>query len=188
MFDTKTWWQSRTIWLQLVAVLFAVLGPLGLLPHGLDQEDAISIIMAIVGIATIVLRIYQTHSIAKPSAGVVADAAGKVLAIGVSIALPAAMLGGLSACATTGSLTSTSTTATLERIDRIADAYASARAFADIFLPFVPADRAARIRLAGALVDRALASARAAATTAQREAAIRDAATAAANFRAIAGA
>ena len=25
MFDTKTWWQSRTIWLQLVAVLFAVL-------------------------------------------------------------------------------------------------------------------------------------------------------------------
>ncbi len=186
MFDTKTWWQSRTIWLQLVAVLFAVLGPLGLLPHGLDQEDVISIIMAIVGIATIVLRIYQTHSIAKPTAGVVADAAGKVLAIGVSIALPAAMLGGLSACATTGSLTST--TATLERIEKIADAYASARAFADIFLPFVPADRADSIRLAGALVDRALAAARSAATVAQREAAIREAATAAENFRAIAGA
>jgi hypothetical protein len=186
MFDTKTWWQSRTIWLQLVAVLFAVLGPLGLLPKDLDQEDVISIIMAIVGIVTIVLRIYQTHAIAKPAAGVVGDAAGKVLAIGVSIALPAAMLGGLSACATTGSLTST--TATLERIERIADAYASARAFADIFLPFVPADRADSIRLAGALVDRALAAARTAATVAQREAAIREAATAAANFRAIAGA
>ncbi|KQS50977.1 hypothetical protein [Sphingomonas sp. Leaf198] len=186
MFDTKTWWQSRTIWLQLVAVLFAVLGPLGLLPHGLDQEDVISIIMAIVGIVTIVLRVCQTHAIAKPTAGVVADAAGKILAIGVSIALPVTMFGGLSACATTGSLTST--TATLERIDAIADRYASAKAFADIFLPFVSPDRATSIRLAGALVDRALAAARAAATTAQREAAIREAATAAANFRTIAGA
>lgn len=64
MFDTKNWWQSRTIWLQVVAAVFALLGALGVLPTGIDQEQVVSIIMAAVAVGTIVLRFRTSHVIA----------------------------------------------------------------------------------------------------------------------------
>lgn len=69
MLDTKSWWQSRTIWLNIVAAIFAVTGTLGWLPADLDQEQIVTAIMAIVTLVTIVLRIFARHEIAKPVAG-----------------------------------------------------------------------------------------------------------------------
>ena len=64
--DTKTWWQSRTIWLQIVSAFFAILAAFHILPTGLDQEQVVGAIMGAVAIATLVLRIRSTHVIASP--------------------------------------------------------------------------------------------------------------------------
>jgi hypothetical protein len=64
MTDTKYWWQSRTMWVNLVAALFAMLGAFGLLPASIDQDSAVSAIMGAVAIANVVLRLVTRHAIA----------------------------------------------------------------------------------------------------------------------------
>ena len=64
MTDSKTWWQSRTVWVNMVATLFAVLGTFKLLPTGLDQDTIVTAIMGIVAIANVVLRLLTNQAIA----------------------------------------------------------------------------------------------------------------------------
>jgi uncharacterized membrane protein YuzA (DUF378 family) len=64
MTDSKIWWQSRTIWVNLVATLFAVLGTFKLLPVGLDQDSIVTAIMGMVAIANLVLRLLTHEAIA----------------------------------------------------------------------------------------------------------------------------
>ena len=67
MQDTKVWWQSRTIWLQIVAAAFAILSAFKLLPSGISQEQVVSAIMTIVAIATVILRLRTTATIGAPN-------------------------------------------------------------------------------------------------------------------------
>ncbi len=62
--DTKAWWQSRTMWVNLVAIVFAILGSAKLLPTGLDQEMIVTAIMGLVAIANVALRLTTKHMIA----------------------------------------------------------------------------------------------------------------------------
>jgi len=64
MNDTKTWWQSRTVWVNIVATLFALLAAFKLTPPGLDQETVVTSIMALVGVANVVLRLLTHKPIA----------------------------------------------------------------------------------------------------------------------------
>lgn len=64
MEDTKTWWQSRTVWVNIVATVFALLAAFKLAPAGLDQEAVVTSIMALVGVVNVVLRLITTHKIA----------------------------------------------------------------------------------------------------------------------------
>ena len=64
MNDTKPWWQSRTVWVNIVATLFALLGALNALPTGLSQEQVVTAVMAIVAIVNVVLRLVTRHEIA----------------------------------------------------------------------------------------------------------------------------
>ena len=64
MTDTKAWWQSRTLWVNIVATLFAMLGTFKLLPTGLDQETVVTAIMGAIGIANVVLRLLTHQAIA----------------------------------------------------------------------------------------------------------------------------
>jgi hypothetical protein len=64
MTDSKTWWQSRTVWVNVVATLFAVLGTFKLLPTGLDQDTIVTAIMGVVAIANVVLRLLTNQAIA----------------------------------------------------------------------------------------------------------------------------
>ena len=64
MTDNKTWWQSRTVWVNVVATLFAVLGTFKLLPIGLDQDTIVTAIMGVVAIANVVLRLLTSQAIA----------------------------------------------------------------------------------------------------------------------------
>ncbi len=64
MIDSKTWWQSRTVWVNVVATLFAVLGTFKLLPTGLDQDTIVTAIMGTVAIANVVLRLLTNQAIA----------------------------------------------------------------------------------------------------------------------------
>jgi len=64
MTDSKIWWQSRTIWVNLVATLFAVLGTFKLLPVGLDQDSIVTAIMGMVAMANLVLRLLTHEAIA----------------------------------------------------------------------------------------------------------------------------
>lgn len=64
MTDTKTWWQSRTIWVNVVATLFAALGAFKLLPTDLDQDSVVTAIMGAVAIANVVLRLVTRHAVA----------------------------------------------------------------------------------------------------------------------------
>lgn len=64
MTDTKSWWQSRTVWVNVVATLFAMLGTFKLLPANIDQDSAVTAIMGAVAIANVVLRLVTRHAIA----------------------------------------------------------------------------------------------------------------------------
>ena len=64
MTDTKNWWQSRTVWVNVVAALFAVLGAFRLLPANLDQDSVVTAIMGAVAIANVVLRLVTRQAIA----------------------------------------------------------------------------------------------------------------------------
>ena len=64
MNDTKAWWQSRTVWVNIVATLFAVLGAFKVLPAGLSQEQVVTAIMAITAIVNVFLRVITRHEIA----------------------------------------------------------------------------------------------------------------------------
>ena len=63
MLETKTWWQSRTVWVNLVASLFAILGMFKLLPTDLDQDAIVTAIMGVVAVANVVLRLVTKHAI-----------------------------------------------------------------------------------------------------------------------------
>ena len=64
MTDTKNWWQSRTVWVNVVATLFAVLGTFKLLPGNIDQDSVVTAIMGAVAIANVVLRVVTRQAIA----------------------------------------------------------------------------------------------------------------------------
>jgi len=64
MTDSKYWWQSRTVWVNIVATLFALLGTFKLLPTGLDQDSIITAIMGAVAIANVALRLATHKAIA----------------------------------------------------------------------------------------------------------------------------
>jgi len=64
MTDSKAWWQSRTVWVNVVATLFAVLGTFKLLPDGLDQDSIVTAIMGAVAVANLVLRLLTHEAIA----------------------------------------------------------------------------------------------------------------------------
>ncbi len=63
MTNTMKWWQSRTIWLNLVAVAFALLAGSKVLPEGLTQEQVVNTILGFVGILSIIFRAGATHAI-----------------------------------------------------------------------------------------------------------------------------
>lgn len=64
MTDSKTWWQSRTVWVNVVATLFAILATFKLLPAGLDQDTIVTAIMGVVAIANVMLRLLTDRVIA----------------------------------------------------------------------------------------------------------------------------
>jgi len=64
MTDTKSWWQSRTVWVNVVATLFAVLGAFKLLPANIDQDSVVTAIMGAVAIVNVVLRLVTRQPIA----------------------------------------------------------------------------------------------------------------------------
>jgi hypothetical protein len=64
MTNSKAWWQSRTVWVNVVATLFAVLGTFKLLPDGLDQDSIVTAIMGAVAVANLVLRLLTHEAIA----------------------------------------------------------------------------------------------------------------------------
>ena len=64
MTDTKTWWQSRTLWINFVAMLFALLSAIGRLPEGINQEQVVTAIMALIALANVVFRLTTTRIIA----------------------------------------------------------------------------------------------------------------------------
>lgn len=63
MTDTKSWWQSRTVWVNVVATLFAILGTFKLLPTDIDQDSIVTAIMGAVAIANLLLRLVTRHPI-----------------------------------------------------------------------------------------------------------------------------
>jgi hypothetical protein len=73
------------------------------------------------------------------------------------------------------------------RLDMVQEAYDGTKAFVALFLPYLPAAQAARIRLAGALVDKALLAAHVATDMAERKVAISEAEAAIAQFKLVSG-
>jgi hypothetical protein len=64
MLDSKNWWQSRTMWVNIVATMFAIAGAAGLLPSGLDEETVVTAIMGLIALANVALRLTTKHTIA----------------------------------------------------------------------------------------------------------------------------
>ncbi len=175
MLDTKFWWQSRTIWLQIVAALFAILSVFHILPVGIDQEQVVGAIMGGVAIVTLILRLRSTHIITSNTLPPGTGAAAKVSAIGLALGL-------LSACATTGTSSSS-----MQRLARISAQFEQAQTFAAPFVDFLPPERAALVRAAAEMVRQALATARSASSPAVRVDALRSAEVATKNYRFVTG-
>lgn len=55
MEDLKPWWTSKAIWTGVIGSLWGIAGKLGVLPAGLDQADALTVVLALTGTATHVL-------------------------------------------------------------------------------------------------------------------------------------
>lgn len=62
--ETKAWWQSRTIWLQIIAAFFALLAMFGVVPKDITADWVVEAIMAVVALVTIILRLFSSHKIA----------------------------------------------------------------------------------------------------------------------------
>ncbi len=55
--DAKPWWLSRTIWANVIAIVFALLSLAGVqLPEGLTQEQVLPVVLGIAGVVGIWLR------------------------------------------------------------------------------------------------------------------------------------
>lgn len=67
--ETKYWWESRTIWVQIVAIAFVLLNSFGLLPADLSQEEVLTAIMGLVAAITIVLRIATKKQVTTKGSG-----------------------------------------------------------------------------------------------------------------------
>ncbi len=98
--------------------------------------------------------------------------------------LALALAASLPACATmsTGSLPVSSAA-----IAQVQTRYDTARRWAQLFLPYLPAERRAQIEAIGGLVDRALTAARLATTIAEQRAALDEARAAADRFAIVTG-
>ena len=64
MQSSKRWWESKTIWTQIIGLLFMALVYFDQLPADLDQEAVITAIMGVVGVLTIIFRAKATTEIA----------------------------------------------------------------------------------------------------------------------------
>jgi|JI9StandDraft_2_1071091.scaffolds.fasta_scaffold20069_4 hypothetical protein len=65
MEEVKPWWQSKIIWTQIVGLAFMVLSKVVELPEGITVDQVVTAILAVMSIATIVLRKTATASIGK---------------------------------------------------------------------------------------------------------------------------
>lgn len=73
------------------------------------------------------------------------------------------------------------------RVEQAQGLYDRTKAFVDLFLPYMPASRAAQVRAAGAMVEKALMAARLATTLAGQKRAVNSIDTALAQFKFISG-
>ena len=64
MYDNKAWYTSRTIWVNLVAGVFALLAVMGLAPESVSQEETVAAIMAIISAFNVFLRFFTDKPIA----------------------------------------------------------------------------------------------------------------------------
>jgi len=56
MEDLKPWWTSKAIWTGVIGSLWGIAGMLGVLPAGLDQADALTVVLALTGIGGVLFR------------------------------------------------------------------------------------------------------------------------------------
>lgn len=93
---------------------------------------------------------------------------------GVRFVLIAAAALGLAACTGTGPIRSSGdvVASAATKIDQAQEAYAGAKAFAELLIPFLPADRVERIREIESKIERLLWLARTASTIAQQISAV----------------
>lgn len=65
MEEVKPWWQSKIIWTQIVGLAFMVLSKVVELPEGITVDQVVTAILAVISVATIVLRKTATATIGK---------------------------------------------------------------------------------------------------------------------------
>ena len=73
MNDVKPWYESKIIWAQIIAIVFAIAAifrfDVGAM-LGMDEAKLLALVMMIVGVATVIFRGYTTSAIGSdPSAG-----------------------------------------------------------------------------------------------------------------------
>lgn len=66
MEESKPFWASRTVWVGIVGLAFALLGAAGWLPAGLDEGAVVDAVMALLGVLTIVFRTRASATVALP--------------------------------------------------------------------------------------------------------------------------
>ncbi len=67
MNETKIWWQSRTLWVNIVAALFGLASAVGILPRDVDQDAVVGAIMGVVALANVALRLVTRQPIVSGS-------------------------------------------------------------------------------------------------------------------------
>ncbi|MCB5425925.1 hypothetical protein H0274_11705 [Altererythrobacter sp. CC-YST694] len=56
MEDLKPWWTSKAIWTGVIGSLWGVAGAIGILPEGLTQANVLTVVLALMGIGSVVSR------------------------------------------------------------------------------------------------------------------------------------
>lgn len=66
-YETKNWWQSKTIWTSIVGVILSIMALFGIVPETDSTEMIVQGVLALVSVMAIIFRTVATKAIGQPT-------------------------------------------------------------------------------------------------------------------------
>lgn len=67
-YETKNWWQSKTIWTSIVGVIISACALFGIVPETANTDMIVEGVLGAVSVLAIIFRTVATKAVATPAA------------------------------------------------------------------------------------------------------------------------